>query len=323
MELNRRCFLGSVGLASAATVMQAKTLFADDRKRRGIALAIGLNRVDPDHYGDVAILRGCVNDANDVFKIARSQQFECFEPLLDADATRGNVISSIKKAATKLNSGDIFLLHYSGHGSSIEDRNGDEDDRRDETWCLYDGMLIDDELYQLWASFKPGVRIAVLSDSCHSGTVARGKVYQSAVTQGEVGGGRGHRPILPENEPEALQFRFIPDEAADRVVQRHEEFYKKIQEAIQDVGDKRDDSTVKASVLLISGCQDNQLSGDLAANGVFTSALKAVWNDGRFMGSWRAFHAAIVRIMPQNQTPNFYPTGVLDRDFWAARPFTM
>ena len=36
---------------------------------------------------------------------------------------------------------------------------------------FYDRELLDDELYQLWARFQPNVRIAVMSDSCHSGTV--------------------------------------------------------------------------------------------------------------------------------------------------------
>jgi len=57
----------------------------------------------------------------------------------------------------------------------VPDRNGeDEEDRSDETWVAYDRQIVDDELYALWGKFAAGVRIFVLSDSCHSGTVARG-----------------------------------------------------------------------------------------------------------------------------------------------------
>jgi hypothetical protein len=42
----------------------------------------------------------------------------------------------------------------------------------DETWVCYDRQLIDDQLYELWGKFKASVRILVLSDSCHSGTVS-------------------------------------------------------------------------------------------------------------------------------------------------------
>src|SRR5262249_10563136 len=41
---------------------------------------------------------------------------------------------------------------------------------------------------------------------------------------------------------------------------------------------------IQASVLLISGCQDNQLSMDGARNGLFTEKLKQVWNSGAFTG---------------------------------------
>ena len=104
--------------------------------------------------------------------------------LLTKQATAKNVIAALTKAAKTLVAGDTFLLTYSGHGGQVPDRNGDESkketgeigefpDQYDETWVLYDRQLIDDELYQLWAAFAPKVRIVMLSDSCHSGTVAK------------------------------------------------------------------------------------------------------------------------------------------------------
>ncbi len=56
----------------------------------------------------------------------------------------------------------------------MPDRNGEgEEDRSDETWVAFDRQIVDDELYALWGKFAPGVRILVLSDSCHSGTANR------------------------------------------------------------------------------------------------------------------------------------------------------
>jgi metacaspase-1 len=37
-------------------------------------------------------------------------------------------------------------------------------------------------------------------------------------------------------------------------------------------------------VILISGCQENQLSADGESNGLFTSQLLHTWNDGLFKG---------------------------------------
>ena len=86
-------------------------------------------------------------------------------------ATRRAVVAEITAAAAALRKGDIYLLSFSGHGRQVPDRNREETDVKDEAWVLYDGLLLDDELFKLWAKFKSGVRILVLSDSCNSGTI--------------------------------------------------------------------------------------------------------------------------------------------------------
>lgn len=80
---------------------------------------------------------------------------------------------------------------------------------------------------------------------------------------------------------------------------------------------------VKASVLLISGCQDNQLSQDGTFNGLFTGTLKTVWNGGTFKGSYRRFHTAIGAKMPPDQSPKLSLVGASNPAFMAARPFTI
>ncbi|MEH6887688.1 caspase family protein, partial [Priestia megaterium] len=138
---------------------------------KGFSLHIGLNSVDPQHYGGWdGKLGACEADAEDMELIAKSLHYNNVSTLLTAKATINNVINEIKKAATSLESGDIFFLSYSGHGGSVPDQDKDEDDGKDETWCLYDGQLPDDQLFSLWHLFREDVRIIVLSDSCHSGT---------------------------------------------------------------------------------------------------------------------------------------------------------
>ena len=135
--------------------------------------------------------------------------------------------------------GDIFFLTYSGHGGQAPDLNGDEPDGKDETWCLYDGELIDDELYSSWGAFAAGVRIFLLSDSCHSGSVSKACITRK--------GRSGPPPV----------YRAMPDEVALRVYQNNKKFYDPI---LKDRNLPKALGDVKASVLLISGCQDNQLS---------------------------------------------------------------
>jgi metacaspase-1 len=80
---------------------------------------------------------------------------------------------------------------------------------------------------------------------------------------------------------------------------------------------------VRASVILISGCQDNQLSADGNFNGLFTGNLLRVWNNGEFKGDYRRFHKAIKRNMPPDQTPNYFRVGPLDLNFEKQPPFTV
>lgn len=181
----------------------------------------------------------------------------------------------------------------------------------DETWCLFDRQLIDDELYKLLGEFAAGVRILVLSDSWHSGTVTKNAFMKALQATGALDalsadGVRG--------APKAM-----PISVAGPVYQRNRTVYEPILRA----ADPQAEAKVKASVLLISGCQDNQLSEDGAFNGRFTGELLRVWKGGLFKGSHRDFHEAIRGRMPPHQTPNFFAVGAPNPVFEAHRPFTL
>jgi len=131
---------------------------------KGVAIHIGLNLVDPQHYGGWdGQLAGCENDANDMLALSTSRGFDA-STIITADATASAVSDAIAAAAEALQGGDILFLTYSGHGGQIPDTSADETDQLDETWVLFDRELIDDELSALYATFRPGVRIVVLSD---------------------------------------------------------------------------------------------------------------------------------------------------------------
>jgi hypothetical protein len=309
---------------------------------RGKSLHIGLNRVDPTKYnGWDGALGGCVNDANAYKAIADQVGYQS-KLLINEEATSQAVVQEIGESAKTLQSDDIFLLTYAGHGGSVPDSTGDEEDAKDETWVLYDRMLLDDELYQLWAQFAPGVRIFMLSDSCHSGTVAREMVYQDMVESQPM----LTRPMPPEmfetwlrgmkpdtraarecirkcNEvsrevKEPPKFRMIkPDIGADAYAQNRS-FYDTVQWTS---GGLR--VNIEASVLLIAGCQDNQLSMESGGSGLFTKTLTEVWNHGSFDGTYADFHNDIVNRMPATQTPNLFKVGATNAEFEAQKPFTI
>jgi hypothetical protein len=266
---------------------------------KGISLHIGLNHVDPDHYeGWDGALSACEADARDMKAIAVANGFAVSGMLLSPQATADAVISSVKAAAKVLKAGDIFLITYSGHGGQVRDTNGDEADRMDETWVLFDRQVVDDELYALWSRFRKGVRIFALSDSCHSGTVVR------AVPDFIEGGDR---------------VRAMPRSVGKKVEAAHARLYR----AIQKENPPAKQAAVKAAVILISGCMDNQYSMDGPRNGAFTGALKRVWRNGAFAGDHRRLRDRIVALMPATQTPNYFVVGRPNAAFEAQKPFTI
>jgi hypothetical protein len=278
----------------------------------GISLHLGLNRVNPAHYqGWDGALAACEYDAKDLQAIAQSRGFAQSRLLLTADATAANVIAGITEAARACQAGDLFLLTYSGHGGQVPDTNHDEKrlptglrDNYDETWVLYDRQLIDDELYTLWGRFRKGVRLLVLSDSCHSGTVIK-----ALPTFLDPAAAAASGPAI----------RWLPLAQSQKVYRANRKLY----DALQRDNPTAENTRVRAAVLLISGCMDNQFSLDGPRNGLFTGTLRKVWNNGRFTGGHQAFRNAIASRMPPSQTPNFFRVGAGNAAFESQTPFTI
>ena len=199
---------------------------------KGMALNIGLNAVDPRHYqGWSGELNACEADANDMADIAAEGKFKV-QKLLTKSATRKATLAGLEKAAKALKAGDMFFLTYSGHGGQVPDKNDDEPDAQDETWCLYDGELIDDELYTELGRFEPGVRIFVLSDSCHSGTVTKAMFYAmraGTAMATELAAGGSARPPA---------YRAMPRDVALRTYRAHKKMYDGLQKAVEPDAEK-------------------------------------------------------------------------------------
>lgn len=301
--------------------MATKPTTAAAGKAKALSLHLGLNAVSAAAYaGWDGPLAACEFDANDMAAIARAKGMKA-TVLLTKKATRAHLLAGMRSAAKALKSGDLFFLTYSGHGGQVPDVNGDEADQQDETWCLYDGQLIDDELYFELSRFAAGVRILVLSDSCHSGTVTR------------------ERP--PPPPPQGQRAKLMPAAVAMRVYAEHKAFYDQLQldvakaagkvsvdpdAALAQVGAAAQATALvgafKPAVVLVSGCQDNQTSMDGEHNGAFTEQLLKVWNRGAFTGNYGALHARIRAAMPPTQSPNLFALGNAAA-FLAQTPFTV
>ena len=283
---------------------------------KGYSLHVGLNLVDPGHYeGWDGALTACEFDANDMADLARAIGYDA-QVLLTKAATRMAVTKMIGDAAKKMRPGDIFLLSYSGHGGQVPDYSGDEaadrpDDFTDETLCLFDGQLIDDELYTLWAKFPAGSRVVVLSDCCHSGSNIKARMIDDMLSASPA----------PDRRP-----RVMPLAVSARVARRNRAFYRDVASKAAAVwvggpATREMALPIGASVRLISACQDNQVALDGLTNGLFTGRLLETWGDGAFRGNYGAFHQKILDRMPPDQTPNHYGVGQRSAAFDAQRPF--
>lgn len=195
--------------------------------RRRCALVIGTNYIT-----DPARLRGCVEDVTRWRSLLQSSQYQV-ETLLGSNASNNKIAAAIAKAVA-IPDADI-VIQFSGHGTQIPDRDGDEPDHRDEAICPDDfrrvGVIRDDELHSLFAKLADGSRLLVILDCCHSGTGTRGS------------------DSLP---------RFVPwDESIPRPIFSREQF-----------GDFD-------RVATLAACRDNQTAGDQPSGGMFTQALLA------------------------------------------------
>ena len=94
---------------------------------RKYGLCIGIN----DYPGTGMDLRGCVNDARDWTAALSAAGFEV-TTLLDASATKHRILGELEALRRKARSGDSVIVTFSGHGSFINDVDGDEADGIDE-----------------------------------------------------------------------------------------------------------------------------------------------------------------------------------------------
>jgi len=250
------------------------------------ALILGINK-----YKSVNPLRGCVNDTAtmrsiliDVFEFSDKN----IKTLTDDQVVKSQVKKQLAWLFQGAKPGDRVVLHFSGHGSYVADKDGDEPDGRDELIALYDmdfdnpeSYFLDDEL-RAWTKSKPdGVELAVVLDNCNSGTGTR--MLMAAAPDGAprrtevdtettlkrsmsaINASRGIdaanlavRAIRPDNE-DLVRVRFIDPPQAVK-----DEVEKASARALRSKG------LVKVKDLnhvLLAACQDDQTAADATIDG--------------------------------------------------------
>jgi subtilisin family serine protease len=281
---------------------------------KGYSLHIGLNKVDAKNYPGVPALNAAVNDAVFWASFAEEQGYKGHS-LHNEEATAEAVLNALEGYARSMQAGDILLLTYAGHGSQIqnEKEDGFDDERNDQTWCLYNRELLDDELFDAFRAFADGTRIVVVSDSCHSGTMVRAvpeDLDLSMLLQNGLDGSMATRGLrsrkLPLDVEQAVTARF-----GDSVYAPLQKKYKKTAQA----------ENVKAAVKLLAACQDDQTTYDGDTNGVFTEAFMKLFKKPAFQNAPAEKFIDEIRELYYFPRPNFFQYGGIIPAFDEGFPF--
>ncbi|KAI9008750.1 caspase domain-containing protein [Phycomyces nitens] len=245
------------------------------------ALLIGIN-----YTGTPNELKGCINDVHNVKNFLTTLygfQEEDMVILTDDQEepqlipTRANILAAMEWLVHDANPNDSFFFHYSGHGGSVKDISGDEDDGFDETIYPVDfqefdgesGQIIDDDMHDIMV--KPlcaGCRLTAIFDSCHSATAldlpyiysTHGVIKEMNLFK-DAGKGLLTAGVAYLQGDKMGAFSSMKDTAMRLFNAR-------------DVGEQnRQTNSSPADVIMFSGCKDDQTSADSQEAGKATGAM--------------------------------------------------
>jgi metacaspase-1 len=225
------------------------------------AVCIGINNY-PGIFND---LKGCVNDATDWSALLQGFGFET-NLILDSQATKANVKATLQGLVESTSAGDVAVFTYSGHGTQVADKSGDEGDPYDEAIYLYDGTVIDDDLRVILNGIHPQATLVIVSDSCFSGTVTR--------IAGEKAIPRFVPPTVSTEGRVAKRSFLLPE--------------------------------ANMPEILISGCSDSEYSYDAEFNGRPNGAMSALAIQVIKQNpnvTYREFYAGLRNLLPSKDYP--------------------
>uniref|UniRef100_A0A6C0E8Z1 Peptidase C14 caspase domain-containing protein n=1 Tax=viral metagenome TaxID=1070528 RepID=A0A6C0E8Z1_9ZZZZ len=144
------------------------------------ALLIGIN-----YKGTSNELNGCINDVTNMRDVLIKNFGYLAENIVvmtedqpnNLKPTALNIMNQFGSLIIKAHHKQAkeIWFHYSGHGSYIDDTNGDELDGKDEVIVPLDyeksGMISDDLLHNYMEYLPVETRFFCLFDCCHSGTI--------------------------------------------------------------------------------------------------------------------------------------------------------
>lgn len=219
------------------------------------ALCVGI-----DGYGPGYELAGCVNDARNWAGTLAALRFEV-TALHDQAASRSAILSALTALVAGARPGDVIVFQFAGHGTQVDDVDGDETDSRDEAFCPVDfadgRLLIDDDIRAVVAELQPGVNLTCFIDCCHSGTI----------TRAIVPGGR------PPRAPAGSRARYIP--YSKKISDLHRRFRQGAEGRARSLS-RGPASEMTLKEVCFSACQPHEVAFETGGSGQFTARAVGV-----------------------------------------------
>lgn len=144
------------------------------------AVIVGIN-----YEGTSNQLNGCINDAENILSFLKDEYdfvddshhlMYMTDHTLDLRPSYHNIVEALKWLCTDRVEGDRLFFSFSGHGSRLRDREGDERDGRDEVLIPIDFLhnggkyVVDDEIRRIINNLPENSSFFSICDCCHSGT---------------------------------------------------------------------------------------------------------------------------------------------------------
>jgi len=256
------------------------------KRAKGRALLVGVNKYA---QPDVKPTSGAEEDAQETAEFIEQQYgFEKHEIklLLGKEATRADIIKWFQGWLIEgTDPGDRVFFLYAGHGSHLPDDNGDEDDGEDEALAPYDAKLTgenfirDDEIGRLIAQLSGRLAVLVF-DSCHSGTISRGK----GGTKPARGGDARYLPSPKEAAQLGLSTRSRGGGGVDYEVKDAPSDQRILRKRDLNLVDEKDaDKTT--GIVIVSAAQSGQTAYSMDVNGKQRGALSHAFAEAHREGN--------------------------------------
>ncbi|MEH7735486.1 caspase family protein [Bacillus pumilus] len=251
-----------------------------------VALLTGINYLESSYK-----LKSCHNDVKKFCeKLVNEFDFSTvdIQLLLEEVATRKNIIEGLERLVNDLDSGDIGVFYYSGHGTQTLDLPPiDEADMLDEAIVPIDALndqsllIRDDEIKEILSKLRNGVHFVLVFDSCNSGDITKRLDSHSDVNN-----------MIEKMIPPIHSVDFVKEIASNLVKN-------------SDI--PKSHSLAHPNYILLAGCKENEYSYDGGGNSYFTNGLINEMKKGMtYQELYSKVKAVVLEKSNHKQEPQIY-----------------